>query len=73
VHPPKGKGSAGGAVEETEEAAPPEEDGWLEVGRRNKMVVTRTVCTRFPSPPVFFTPYMRGWFADDGLVAWIDR
>ncbi|KII88282.1 hypothetical protein PLICRDRAFT_110490 [Plicaturopsis crispa FD-325 SS-3] len=31
------------AVEEHEEAAPPEEDGWLEVGRRNRTVITRTI------------------------------
>jgi ubiquitin carboxyl-terminal hydrolase 10 len=30
-------------VEEREEEEPPEEDGWMEVGRRNRMVVTRTV------------------------------
>jgi ubiquitin carboxyl-terminal hydrolase 10 len=30
-------------VEEKEEAAPPEQDGWLEVGKRNRTVVTRTV------------------------------
>lgn len=26
-----------------------EEDGWLEVGKRNRMVVTRTVRLLFPS------------------------
>jgi len=35
------KGSA--PVEEREEEEPPEQDGWMEVGRRNRMVVTRTV------------------------------
>lgn len=30
-------------VEEREEEEPPEEDGWMEVGRRNRMVITRTV------------------------------
>ena len=28
---------------ETEEEEPPQEDGWLEVGKRNRTVVTRTV------------------------------
>jgi hypothetical protein len=31
------------AVEEKEEAAPPEDDGWMEVGKRNRTVITRTV------------------------------
>jgi ubiquitin carboxyl-terminal hydrolase 10 len=31
------------AVEEREEEEPPEEDGWMEVGKRNRMVVTRMV------------------------------
>ncbi|KAJ3784246.1 hypothetical protein GGU10DRAFT_33639 [Lentinula aff. detonsa] len=37
------KGKA--AVEETEEDAPPEseQDGWMEVGKRNRTVVTRTI------------------------------
>ena len=30
-------------AEEKEEAAPPEEVGWQEVGKRNRTVVTRTV------------------------------
>lgn len=30
-------------VEEKEEAAPPADDGWLEVGKRNRTVLTRTV------------------------------
>jgi len=36
-----------GPVEEKEEAAPPEEQGWQEVGKRNRTVVTRTVSGRF--------------------------
>ncbi|KAK7455261.1 hypothetical protein VKT23_011133 [Stygiomarasmius scandens] len=32
-------------VEEKEEAEPPEEEGWLEVGKKNRMVVTRTIKT----------------------------
>ncbi|PFH48346.1 hypothetical protein AMATHDRAFT_65707 [Amanita thiersii Skay4041] len=32
-------------VEEKEEAAPPEEEGWHEVGKKNRMVVTRTIKT----------------------------
>lgn len=44
LDPPKAStGAAANAVEEREEAAPPEDDGWLEVGKRNRMVVTRTV------------------------------
>ncbi|KIY49069.1 cysteine proteinase [Fistulina hepatica ATCC 64428] len=30
-------------VEEKEEPGPPEDDGWMEVGKRNRTVVTRTV------------------------------
>ena len=30
-------------MEEKEEAAPPEDDGWMEVGKRNRTVITRTV------------------------------
>ena len=30
-------------VEEREEEAPQQDDGWLEVGKRNRTVVTRTV------------------------------
>lgn len=40
---PPAKGAAAAQVEEREEEEPPEQDGWLEVGRRNRMVVTRTV------------------------------
>ncbi|KAJ6537771.1 hypothetical protein B0H19DRAFT_1180862 [Mycena capillaripes] len=43
-----GSGASGGkaVVEEREEEAPPEaEDGWLEVGRKNRTVVTRTIKT----------------------------
>ncbi|KAL0946429.1 hypothetical protein HGRIS_012652 [Hohenbuehelia grisea] len=32
-------------VEEREEDAPPEDDGWMEVGKKNKTVVTRTLKT----------------------------
>lgn len=35
-----------GPVEEKEEAAPPEEQGWQEVGKRNRSVVTQTVSSR---------------------------
>jgi ubiquitin carboxyl-terminal hydrolase 10 len=35
-----------GPVEEKEEAAPLEEQGWHEVGKRNRTVVTRTVSRR---------------------------
>jgi ubiquitin carboxyl-terminal hydrolase 10 len=37
----KAKGVA--PAEEKEEAAPPADDGWLEVGKRNRTVLTRTV------------------------------
>ena len=30
-------------MEVKEEAAPPEDDGWMEVGKRNRTVITRTV------------------------------
>ncbi|KAH9484498.1 putative ubiquitin carboxyl-terminal hydrolase 3 [Psilocybe cubensis] len=41
-------------VEEKEEAAPPEEDGWLEVGKRNRMVHTRTIkVTESPITRIF--------------------
>jgi len=40
---PNKASKAGVPVEEREEEGPPEEDGWMEVGRRNRMVVTRTV------------------------------
>ena len=44
INPPKpNKGAPNPAVEEKEEAAPPEDDGWLEVGKWNREVVTRTV------------------------------
>ncbi|KAK0211277.1 hypothetical protein DFS33DRAFT_1251525 [Desarmillaria ectypa] len=36
-------GSDGALIEEKEEAAPPQDDGWLEVGKRNRSVVTRTI------------------------------
>ncbi|KAF8884775.1 hypothetical protein BD779DRAFT_754219 [Infundibulicybe gibba] len=42
------------AVEEREEAAPPIDDGWQEVGRRNKTVVTRTIkATESPITRIF--------------------
>jgi ubiquitin carboxyl-terminal hydrolase 10 len=34
-------------VEEKEEAAPSEDDGWMEVGKRNRTVITRTVSCFF--------------------------
>ncbi|KAJ7729490.1 hypothetical protein B0H14DRAFT_2479923 [Mycena olivaceomarginata] len=41
---PSTDGTGRAVVEEREEEAPPEtEDGWLEVGRKNRTVVTRTV------------------------------
>lgn len=41
-------------VEEKEEAAPPEQDGWLEVGKRNRTVVTRTIkATESPITRIF--------------------
>ena len=43
---PSGKATSSkavGSVEVREEEEPPQEDGWMEVGRRNRMVVTRTV------------------------------
>lgn len=43
VSPSRQGKSAPAPVEEKEEAAPPEQDGWLEVGKRNRTVVTRTV------------------------------
>ena len=41
----RGGGKAGvqAGVEEKEEEAPAQDEGWLEVGRRNRTVVTRTV------------------------------
>ncbi|KAJ3916133.1 hypothetical protein F5877DRAFT_91919 [Lentinula edodes] len=41
----KNKRKGATAVEETEEDAPPEaeQDGWMEVGKRNRTVVTRTI------------------------------
>ncbi|KAF7976765.1 hypothetical protein HWV62_5764 [Athelia sp. TMB] len=43
LSPPSKNTEAEGTVEEHEEEEPPEEDGWLEVGKRNRMVVTRTI------------------------------
>ncbi|EGN95847.1 hypothetical protein SERLA73DRAFT_162553 [Serpula lacrymans var. lacrymans S7.3] len=45
ISPATSKPNAHAHVEEREEAAPPPESGWLEVGRRNKTVVTRTIKT----------------------------
>jgi len=39
---PNKASKVGAPVEEREEEEPPESDGWMEVGRRNRMVVTRT-------------------------------
>ncbi|KAJ7270329.1 hypothetical protein C8J57DRAFT_306533 [Mycena rebaudengoi] len=45
LSPPRTKAPAA-VVEEMEEEAPPKtEDGWLEVGRKNRTVVTRTIKT----------------------------
>jgi len=43
VMSPSKVSTAGALTEEREEEGPPEEDGWMEVGKRNRMVVTRTV------------------------------
>jgi hypothetical protein len=45
LSPPTSKTKVKGVspVGEKEEAAPPADDGWLEVGKRNRTVVTRTV------------------------------
>ncbi|KAG7089705.1 hypothetical protein E1B28_011360 [Marasmius oreades] len=43
ISPTRSRSSAG-AVEEHEENCPPEnEDGWLEVGKKNRTIVTRTI------------------------------
>ncbi len=39
-----------GPIEEHEEPEPPHGDGWLEVGKRNRTVVTRTVSTVLSLP-----------------------
>lgn len=51
----KNKKKGATAVEETEEDAPPEaeQDGWMEVGKRNRTVVTRTV-----SVSILFCSYL---------------
>ena len=43
---PKSNPQALNHAEEREEVAP-KEGGWMEVGRKNRMVVTRTVCDDF--------------------------
>ena len=40
-------------MEEKEEAAPPEDDGWMEVGKRNRTVITRK-CKQAVFQNVFF-------------------
>lgn len=40
-------------MEEKEEEELPEEDGWMEVGKRNRMVVTRTVSSYLSTEGVF--------------------
>jgi ubiquitin carboxyl-terminal hydrolase 10 len=35
------------AAEEKEELEPPQEDGWLEVGKKNRTIITRTVSILF--------------------------
>jgi ubiquitin carboxyl-terminal hydrolase 10 len=47
-----GSAKAVGSVEVREEEEPPQEDGWMEVGRRNRMVVTRTVSIFIQGSPV---------------------
>lgn len=44
---PKPKVQAPGHTEEREEVAP-KEGGWMEVGRKNRTVVTRTVWSPLP-------------------------
>jgi ubiquitin carboxyl-terminal hydrolase 10 len=43
LSPPRTKAPAAVVEEIEEEALPETEDGWLEVGRKNRTVVTRTV------------------------------
>ncbi|EDR03249.1 uncharacterized protein LACBIDRAFT_307470 [Laccaria bicolor S238N-H82] len=51
---PSRQKAAPAPVEEKEEAAPPEQDGWLEVGKRNRTVVTRTIkATESPITRIF--------------------
>ncbi|KAJ7578547.1 hypothetical protein C8J56DRAFT_797456 [Mycena floridula] len=45
LSPPSRAAAKPTAVEEKEEDAPPPDDGWLEVGKRNRSVITRTVKT----------------------------
>lgn len=44
-------------MEEKEEAAPPEDDGWMEVGKRNRTVITRTVSKRYFNICVFLADH----------------
>jgi len=44
INPSRQGKAAATSVEEKEGAAPPEDNGWFEVGKRNRTVVTRTVC-----------------------------
>ncbi|KAF9532800.1 hypothetical protein CPB83DRAFT_890475 [Crepidotus variabilis] len=55
INPPaKENGDADVAIEEREETAPQEDDGWLEVGKRNRTVVTRTIkATESPITRIF--------------------
>ncbi|KAF8649046.1 hypothetical protein AX16_006047 [Volvariella volvacea WC 439] len=49
--PPKAKAPS---VEEKEEAEPPQEEGWMEVGKKNRTVVTRTIkATESPITRIF--------------------
>ena len=48
INPPRQSKVAAASVEEKEGAVLPEDSGWFEVGKRNRTVVTRTVCPLFP-------------------------
>jgi hypothetical protein len=45
IHPPAAAAPVKVAEEEKEEKELPEGDGWMEVGKKNRTVVTRTVST----------------------------
>ena len=49
-----GQKLSSGVVEEMVERAD-RDDGWLEVGKRNRMVVTRTVCVHGKIPLMFYS------------------